>query len=122
MDHPDTNHTLSAMEPTALTIVSQLIVDAQTRHGAANVSRVDVEEDVLDAAMDQVLALGGEVGLDWCRVDGVEVRALPDEAEVALAWLRDEDEPRPLTPIEVDAADADAADADAEGNSTAQGT
>lgn len=113
VDRPDTNRTLSAMEPTALTIVSQLIVDAQTRHGAANVSRIDVEDDVLDSAMDQVLALGGEVGLDWCRVDGVEVRALPDGTQVARAWLRGEDEPRPLTPIRTDAADPDGAAADA---------
>lgn len=88
------------MEPTALTIVSQLIVDAQTRHGADDVRRLDVEADLADGAMDQVLGLGGRVGLDWCEVDGVEVRALPEGRDLAVAWLRSDDEPHPLTPLE----------------------
>lgn len=88
------------MEPTALTIVSQLIVDAQTRHGAAAVRRLDVDPELLDSSMDQVLALGGEVGLDWCRVDGVEVHALPDDVDLARAWLHGDDQPHPLTPLE----------------------
>ncbi len=88
------------MEPTALTIVSQLIVDAQTRHGADAVRQVDVDPDLLDSSMDQVLALGGEVGLDWCRVDGVAVHGLPEDLDVARAWLHDDDQPHPLTPLE----------------------
>ncbi len=88
------------MEPTALTIVSQLIVDAQTRHGAAAVRRVDVDPDLLDESMDAVLAVGGRVGLDHCVVDGVEVHALPDTAQVPRAWLRGESEPRVLEPLE----------------------
>ncbi|MBY5161718.1 hypothetical protein [Salsipaludibacter albus] len=90
------------MEPTALTIVSQLIVDAQTRHGAAAVRRLDVDPDLLDSSMDQVLELGGAVGLDWCRVDGVEVHGLPDDVDLARAWLHGDDEPHPLTPLEDD--------------------
>ncbi len=88
------------MEPTALTIVSQLIVDAQTRHGAAALRRLDVAPDLLDESMDQVLALGGRVGLDWCVVDGVEVGGLPAGEELAVAWLRDDDDPHPLVPLE----------------------
>lgn len=88
------------MEPTALTIVSQLIVDAQTRHGAAAVRRVDVAPDLLDDSMDAVLAVGGRVGLDFCVVDGVEVHGLPDDVNVARAWLRGDDDPHPLDPLE----------------------
>lgn len=94
------SHSLRPMEPTALTIVSQLIVDAQTRHGAAAVRRLDVAPDLLDDSMDAVLALGGRVGLDWCEVDRVEIRALPDDVDLARAWLHDDDEPHPLTPLE----------------------
>lgn len=92
------------MEPTALTVVSQLIVDAQTRHGAAALRRLDVAPDLLDDSMDQVLALGGAVGLDWCMVDGVEVGGLPadDDAHggVAIAWLHGDDDPHPLVPLD----------------------
>lgn len=92
--------TLATMEPTALTIVSQLIVDAQTRHGAAAVRRLDVDPSLLDDSMDAVLALGGQVGLEWCVVDRVEIRGLPDDNSLVQVWLHDDDEPHPLTPLE----------------------
>lgn len=96
------------MDATALTIVSQLIVDAQTRHGAANVWRLDVEPGLADSAMDQVLTLGGRVGLDWCEVNGVEVRSLPPGEGLAQAWLVGDEVPHPLTPLEDDQAGGDA--------------
>lgn len=83
-----------------MTIVSQLVTDARTRHGADAVRQLDVSADLLDQAMDQVLELGGSVGLDHCVVDGVEIRELPEDAAVPRAWLYDEDTPRPLDPIE----------------------
>jgi hypothetical protein len=97
---PGPCRSLGPMEPTALTIVSQLIVDAQTRHGAAAVRRLDVDPDLLDDCMDAVLALGGRVGLDWCEVDRVEIHGLPPDQSLARAWLHGDDEPHPLTPIE----------------------
>lgn len=85
-----------------MTIVSQLVTDARTRHGASAVRRLDVAPQLLDQAMDHVLALGGTVGLDHCVVEGVEIRQLPDDADVPRAWLHGEDEPRPLEPLEDD--------------------
>lgn len=84
------------MEPTALTIVSQLVTDARTRHGADAVRRLDVDADLLDETMDHVLELGGSVGLDHCVVEGVEIRELPDGETVPRAWLAGEEDPRPL--------------------------
>lgn len=86
------------MEPTALTVVSQLVTDARTRHGAAAVRRIDVTGDLLDEAMDHVLALGGQVGLSHCVVEGVEIHQLPDDAPHPRVWLHDEDGPRALEP------------------------
>lgn len=83
-----------------MTIVSQLVTDARTRHGADAIRQLDVSADLLDQAMDQVLELGGSVGLDHCVVDGVVIRELPEDAAVPRAWLHDEDAPRPLDPIE----------------------
>lgn len=83
-----------------MTIVSQLVTDARTRHGASAVRRLDVAPELLDRAMDHVLALGGPVGLDHCVVEGVEIRQLPDDASVPQAWLHGEDQPRPLDPLD----------------------
>lgn len=91
---------VAGMEPTAMTIVSQLVTDARTRHGASAVRRLDVAPELLDEAMDHVLSLGGTVGLEYCVVEGVEIRQLPDDAEVPRAWLHGEDAPRPLEPLE----------------------
>ena len=83
-----------------MTIVSQLVTDARTRHGADAVRQLDVSGELLDQAMDQVLEIGGSVGLDHCVVDGVEIRELPEDEPVPRAWLHGEDTPRRLDPIE----------------------
>ena len=84
------------MDPTAMTFVSQLITDARSRFGTAEVEAVAVERSLLDEAMDHVLALGGEVTEDGCVVDGVRIRELPPGAEAPLVELRSASEPRPL--------------------------
>ena len=86
-----------------MTIVSQLVTDARTRHGAHAVRRLDVAPELLDGAMDHVLALGGDVGLEHCVVEGVEIHELPEGAEVPQVWLHGEDTPRPLEALEDDA-------------------
>lgn len=83
-----------------MTIISQLVVDARTRHGAHAVERIDVPADLLDEVMDAVLALGGKVGLDHCVVEGVEIRELPEDEAVTRAWLVGDDQPHPLDPIQ----------------------
>lgn len=85
-----------------MTIVSQLVTDARTRHGAASVRRLDVAPDLLDEAMDHVLALGGPVGLEHCVVEGVEIRQVSEDATGPQVWLHGEDQPRPLDPVEDD--------------------
>ena len=84
------------MEPTEITIVSQLITDARTRFGAHDVEAVAVSDDLLDATMDHVLSLGGQVTMDACVVDGVEVRELPEGHDTPLAYVKGDSEPRPL--------------------------
>lgn len=90
------------MEPTAITIVSQLITDARTRFGADAVGRLDVPGDLLDDTMEAVLHLGGSVDAEGCVVEGVTIRELPDDRVVSQAWVIGEDVPRPLTPLEGD--------------------
>ncbi|AXV09243.1 hypothetical protein DVS28_a4582 [Euzebya pacifica] len=90
------------MEPTAITIVSQLITDARTRFGADAVGRLDVPGDLLDETMEAVLHLGGSVDAEGCVVEGVTIRELPDDLAVSQAWVIGEDAPRPLTPLEGD--------------------
>lgn len=87
------------MEPTAITIVSQLITDARTRFGADAVVALDVPGDLLDRAIDAVIELGGSVGVDRCTVDGVEIRELPAGQTLSRAWLVGESSPRPLEPL-----------------------
>lgn len=94
--------TVGGMEPTAMTIVSQLLTDARTRHGAHAVRRLDVPADLLDRAMDQVLSLGGTVGLDHCVVEGVEIRELPEGQATPQAWVAGDEQPRVLDPLEDD--------------------
>jgi hypothetical protein len=88
------------MEATAMTIVSQLITDARTRFGADNVQVLEVDGDLLDETMDHVLAVGGNVGLDSCIVDGVLVRERAADAEVPIVHLRDSEDAHPLTPLD----------------------
>jgi hypothetical protein len=96
------------MEPTAMTIVSQLITDARTRFGADNVDAVEVDAKLLDDAMDQGLVIGASVTLDSVLVDGVVIRERPADAEVPVVHLRDGTGPRLLVPLEGDAPDASA--------------
>jgi hypothetical protein len=88
------------MEATAMTVVSQLITDARTRFGAANVAVLEVDADLLDETMDQVMAIGGEVKLDGCVVDGVQVRERPADVELPVVHLNDGRDPQVLTPLE----------------------
>lgn len=88
------------MEATGLTVVSQLITDARARFGAHEVRVLEVDGDLLDEVMDHVLALGGNVGLDNAVVEGIVVRELPEDRDVAQVYLHGEDEPRPLVTVE----------------------
>jgi hypothetical protein len=85
------------MDATALTVVSQLITDARSRFGTANVEAVAVDRSLFDETMEQVLALGGDVSLDVCVVDGITVRELREGGETPLVYLKDADEPQPLS-------------------------
>ncbi|MEX0868307.1 MAG: hypothetical protein WD011_01410 [Nitriliruptoraceae bacterium] len=84
------------MEPTAITLVSQLITDARTRFGAHEVEALAVSAQMLDETMDHVLSIGGRVTTDTCFVDGVEVRELPPGVEAPLAYVRGDAAPRTL--------------------------
>ena len=84
------------MDRTAMTLVSQLITDARSRFGTANVEAVAVERSLFDATMEEVLALGGDVSLDVCVVDGIAVRELREGGKTPLVYLKDTDEPQPL--------------------------
>jgi hypothetical protein len=87
------------MDATAMTIVSQLITDARTRFGAGNVAVLEVDAALLDQAMDQVMAIGGQVSLDGCVVDGVQVRERPADVDVPVVHLSDGRDPQLLTPL-----------------------
>jgi hypothetical protein len=84
------------VEPTAITIVSQLITAARTRFGAHEVEAVAVDASLLDDTMEHVLSAGGQVTTETCTVDGVEVRELPPGADTPLAYVRGEREPQPF--------------------------
>lgn len=88
------------MDTTGITVVSQLITDARSRFGAHEVRVIEVDGDLLDEVMDHVLALGGSVGLDHAVVEGIEVRELPADRDVAQVRLHGEDDPRPLVALE----------------------
>ena len=92
--------TVRAMEATGITVVSQLITDARSRFGAHEVRVLEVDADLLDEVMDHVLALGGQVGLDSAVVEGIQVRELPTDCDVAQVYLHGEDDPRPLVDVE----------------------
>ncbi len=83
-----------------MTIVSQLITDARTRFGADNVEVLEIDGDLLDETMDHVLAVGGQVGIDTCIVDGVLVRERAADAEFPVVHLRDSADAQPLTPLD----------------------
>ena len=95
------------MDATSLTIVSQLITDARSRFGAHEVAIVEIDGDLLDETMGHVLDVGGEVTMDGCIVDGVEVRERPADAAHPVVHLRDGSEPRLLEPLEGDDPEGD---------------
>ncbi len=99
------NPYVAPMEPTAITLVSQLINDARTRFGVSQVASLAVDRELLDRAMDHVLSVGGEVTLDTCVVDGVEIRELPDGQGDPLAYLHGDVDPYPLRGDDPDQAD-----------------
>ena len=80
-----------------MTVVSQLITAARTRFGANEVEAIAVDGSLLDEAMDHVLAVGGDVSLDSCVVDGVEVRELPEGETAPVAYVAGSDEPQPIS-------------------------
>jgi hypothetical protein len=90
------------MDATSMTVVSQLITDARSRFGAHDVRVLELNGDLLDQVMDNVLALGGTVGLDSAIVEGIEVRELPTDRTVPQVYVRDETEPRPLVALDED--------------------
>jgi hypothetical protein len=55
-----------------ITVLVQLINDARVRYGV--VEAIEVPSALWEPVMDEVTAAGGEVGLDYCAVDGVQVR------------------------------------------------
>lgn len=79
-----------------MTVVSQLITDARSRFGAFEVRVLEIDGDLLDEVMDNVLALGGTVGLDHAVVEGIEVRELPEGQDTARVYVKGDDEPRSL--------------------------
>lgn len=90
------------MDTTAMTAVSQLITDARSRFGAHAVRELHIDGELLDATMDHVLALGGQVGLDHAVVEGVAVRELPADRTVPQVLVDGDPEPRPLVALEDD--------------------
>lgn len=82
----------------AITVVSQLIAEAHLRFG--KVAAVEVPESLWEQAMDTVAEAGGEVGLDYCLVDGVAVRMAAEplaEDVQAIIHPGEGQEARPLT-------------------------
>lgn len=85
-----------------MTIISQLITDARSRFGAFSVLEMEVSASMLDNLMDQVIALGGQVSLDSCIVEGLTVRELPEEGMIPRVLLVDETVHRDLVPLAED--------------------
>ncbi len=70
----------------ATTIATQVINEARTRHG--DVDAVDLPRSLWEQVMDEVTAAGGDVGFDFCVVDGCAVRGtLPDHDRRAVVHL-----------------------------------
>lgn len=85
-----------------MTIVSQLITDARSRFGAFRVRQLEVAPELLDQVMDHCLMLGGEVGIDYCIVEGIEVRELTTTDPTPRVRLADDDHFHPLVPLAED--------------------
>lgn len=80
-----------------ITIVRQLVEEAKLAFG--EVERIDVPGSVWEPAMDAVANAGGDVGIDYCVVDGVTVRELSDVPEdtQAVVYVVGSEEPQRLS-------------------------
>lgn len=69
-----------------ITVITQLINEARVRFG--EVEAIAVPDALWEPAMEEVADAGGQIGLDHCVVDGIEVRRLGgDQAEAAAVHL-----------------------------------
>jgi hypothetical protein len=68
-----------------ITVVTNLINEARVRFG--EVEAVAVPGELWEQAMEEVADAGGELGLEHCVVDGVEVRPLEGDGGTAVAHL-----------------------------------
>lgn len=76
----------------ATTLVTQLINEARTRFG--DVYAVALPRATWEEIMDEVAASGGEVGFDYCVVDGVRVRGdLADDDRRGAVYRTETDQP-----------------------------
>lgn len=77
------------------TLVTQVINEARTRFG--DVYAVALPHGMWEGIMDEVAASGGEVGFDYCVVDGVRVRGdLADDDRRAAVYRTETDQPEYL--------------------------
>lgn len=82
----------------AITVISQLIAEAHLQFGG--VDAIEVPESLWEQAMDAVADAGGEIGLEYCLVDGVAVRMVAeplDDDVQAIAHPPGGQGPQPLT-------------------------
>lgn len=76
----------------ATTFATQIINEGRTRHG--RIDAVGLPRAMWEAVMEEVTASGGEVGFDYCVVDGVRVRGdLPDHDRRGAIYPPDADQP-----------------------------
>ena len=79
----------------ATTIATLMINEGRTRFG--RLDAVDLPRSTWEEVMEEVTAAGGEVGFDYCMVDGCRVRGtLPDDDRRAAVHLPDAEEPEYL--------------------------
>ena len=72
-----------------------MINEGRTRFGT--VEAVDLPRSTWEEVMEEVTAAGGDVGFDYCVVDGCSVRGtLPDDDRRAAIHVRGGDEPEYL--------------------------
>lgn len=79
----------------ATTIATQMINEARSKFGAMDA--IDLPRSMWEEVMDEVTAAGGEVGFDYCLVDGCRVGGgMPDDDRRAAVHLPDRAEPEYL--------------------------